>query len=139
MTTPRQDPPSPGTENPHPRIPSEAELEDMTPEQLARLAAELDDVDIVHNADKWPIKGTRAERRAERSVAVWFVVAALAALAVLGCFLFWPYEYVPPDQPGHVIYSLYTPLIGGFFGLSVLALGIAVIAYVKKFFPDEVA
>ena len=37
------------------------------------------------------------------------------------------------------MYALYTPLIGGHFGLGVLALGIAVISYVKKFFPDEVS
>ena len=44
-----------------------------------------------------------------------------------------------PGQPGYWTYALYTPLIGGFFGLSVLTLGIAVISYVKKFFPDEVS
>ena len=119
--------------------PTAAELEDMTPEQLATLAANLDDVDIVHNAPKWPVKGTRAERRAERSVALWFVISALSAAAFLGCYLFWPFEYVAPEQPGYWLYALYTPLIGGFFGLAVLALGIAVIAYVKKFFPDEVS
>lgn len=121
------------------REPTAAELEDMTPEQLARLAAELDDVDVVHNADKWPIKGTRAEKRAERSVALWFVISAVAGLAFLGCYLFWPFQYVAPGQPDYWMYAAYTPLIGGFFGLAVLALGIAVIAYVKKFFPDEVS
>lgn len=119
--------------------PTSAELDDMTPAQLARLAAELDDVEIVHNADKWPVKGTRAEKRAERSVAIWFIISALAGLAFLGCYLFWPFEYVAPGQPGYLVYALYTPLVGGFFGIAVLALGIAVIAYVKKFFPDEVS
>jgi ubiquinol-cytochrome c reductase iron-sulfur subunit len=46
---------------------------------------------------------------------------------------------VAPGQPGYLLYALYTPLIGGFFGLAVLTLGIAVISYVKKFFPDEVS
>ena len=49
--------------------PTPAELEDMSQPELARLAAELDDVEIVHNAPKWPVPGTRAERRAERAVA----------------------------------------------------------------------
>ena len=44
-----------------------------------------------------------------------------------------------PGEPGYWVYALYTPLIGVTFGLSVLALGIGVIAYVKKFFPDEVS
>jgi ubiquinol-cytochrome c reductase iron-sulfur subunit len=139
MTTSRQDPPALGTENPHPRTPSAAEVEEMTPEQRARLAAELDDVEIVHNQRKWPIPGTRAEKRAERSVALWFVISAIAGLAFLVAFLFWPYQYRAPGQPGYTLYALYTPVVGGTFGLAVLALGIGVIAYVKRFFPDEVS
>lgn len=122
-----------------PRTPTAAELEDMTPDQLARLAAELDDVEIVHNAKKFPVPGTRAEKRAERAVALWFVIAAVSGLAFLGFYLFWPFEYKAPSDPGHLAYALYTPLVGGTFGLAVLALGVGVISYVKKFFPDEVS
>jgi ubiquinol-cytochrome c reductase iron-sulfur subunit len=139
MTTSRQDPPALGTEHPHPRVPTPAEVEEMTLEERARLAAALDDVEIVHNQRKWPVPGTRAEKRAERAVALWFVISALSALAFLVAFLFWPYEYRSPFQEGHALYSLYTPIVGGTFGLAVLALGIGVIAYVKKFFPDEVS
>lgn len=122
-----------------PRTPTSAELEDMTPDQLARLAAELDDVEVVHNGKKFPVPGTRAEKRAERAVALWFTIAALSGLAFLGSYLFWPYQYKAPSDPGYLAYSLYTPLIGGTFGLAVLALGIGIISYVKKFFPDEVS
>jgi ubiquinol-cytochrome c reductase iron-sulfur subunit len=122
-----------------PRRPTSAELDEMTPEQLATLAANLDDVEIVHNQRKFPIPGTRAEKRAERAVAMWFVISALSGLAFLVAFVFWPYEYVPPSDPGYRVYALYTPVIGGTFGLAVLALGIGVISYVKKFFPDEVS
>ena len=121
------------------REPTPAELEEMTPDQLANLAAELDDVEIVHNAKKFPVPGTRAEKRAERAVALWFVIAIVSGLAFLYFFLFWPYEYVAPDEEGYLAYALYTPLVGSTFGLSVLALGIGIIAYVKKFFPDEVS
>ena len=38
-----------------------------------------------------------------------------------------------------MVYALYTPVIGALLGLGILALGIAVIQYVKKFFPDEVS
>ena len=119
--------------------PTAAELEDMSQPELARLAAELDDVEIVHNTPRWPVPGTRAERRAEHAVGLWFIISALSALAFLVCYLFWPFEYVDPGRPGYWPYALYTPLIGGFFGLCVLTLGIAVISYVKKFFPDEVS
>lgn len=129
MTTSHQQPPAP----------TAADVEDMTLEQRARLAGELDDVDVVHNQRKWPLPGTRAEKRAERAVALWFVISAVAGLAFLGSFLFWPFEYVAPSEPGYSLYALYTPIVGFTFGLSVLALGIGVIAYIKKFFPDEVS
>jgi ubiquinol-cytochrome c reductase iron-sulfur subunit len=111
----------------------------MNPEQLATLAGELDDVVLLKNTNRWPIPGTRAEKRAERAVARWFLLSAIAALVFVVSFLFWPFHYVAPDQPGHLMYSLYTPVIGASFGLAVLLLGVGVIAYVKKFFPDEVA
>lgn len=122
-----------------PRRPTSAELDEMTPDQLATLAATLDDVEIVHNARKFPIPGTRAEKRAERAVALWFLISAISGLAFLGAFVFWPYEYVSPFDEGYAVYALYTPVIGLTFGLSVLALGVGVISYVKKFFPDEVS
>jgi len=122
-----------------PSSPTQAELEAMSPDQLARLAAELDDVDIIHNQRKWQIPGTRAEKRAERTVALWFVISALSGLAFIVAFLFWPYEYEPPSSEHHITYLLYTPIIGITFGVAVLALGIGVVAYVKRFFPDEVS
>lgn len=120
-------------------VPTAAELDEMSPEQLARLAAELDDVAIVHNQRKWPVPGTRAEKRAERAVALWFAISAISGLAFIGAFIFWPWEYRSPFDEGYAVYALYTPVVGLTFGLSVLALGIGVIAYVKKFFPDEVS
>ena len=126
-------------EGTHPPQVSGDELERMSQPQLARLAAELDDVDVVHNQDPWPVPGTRAERRAAQSVVLWFLISALSALAFLLAFLFWPYEYVAPGTPGYATYAAYTPIVGGMLGLSITALGIAVIAYVKKFFPDEVS
>jgi ubiquinol-cytochrome c reductase iron-sulfur subunit len=139
MTTSRQDPPTPGTEHPHRRTPTTAEVEEMSLEERARLAAELDDVEIVHNQPKFPIAGTRAEKRAERSVAMWFAISAVAGAAFFAAFIWWPYQYRAPGDPGYSMYTLYTPVIGATFGIAVLALGIAVIAYVKKFFPDEVS
>jgi ubiquinol-cytochrome c reductase iron-sulfur subunit len=139
MTTSSQHPPALGTENPQPPTPKAAEVEDMTVEQRARLAAVLDDVDVVHNQRKWPIPGTRAEKRAERAVAMWFAISALSGLAFLVAFVAWPFEYVAPGEPGYLIYTLYTPVVGLTFGLAVLTLGIGVISYIKKFFPDEVS
>ncbi|MHA6795371.1 cytochrome bc1 complex Rieske iron-sulfur subunit [Pseudonocardia bannensis] len=121
------------------RLPSEDELDRMSQEELAQLAAELDDVEIVHLGRKFPIPGTRAEKRAERAVALWFILSALSALAFVVAFIAWPHEYRAPGEAGYTMYSLYTPVVGATFGFAVLALGIGVIAYVKKFFPDEVS
>ena len=126
-------------EGAHPPQVSDEELEGMDQAQLARLASALDDVEVVHNQDPWPVKGTRAEKRAARSVALWFLISAVSGVAFVLAFLFWPFEYVPPGDPGYFVMSLYTPVIGGTLGFSVLALGVAVIAYVKKFFPEEVS
>jgi len=152
MTTTRHDgtgPANPGDAEHGPSLGAEGgahapevsrdDVEGMSQAQLARLASALDDVEVVHNQDPWPVRGTRAEKRAARSVTMWFLISALSGLAFLAAFLFWPFEYVPPGDPGHSIMSLYTPIVGGTLGFSVLALGIAVIAYVKKFFPDEVS
>lgn len=139
MTTSHQHPPALGTENPQPPVPTAAEVEDMSVDERARLAGLLDDVDVVHNQRKWPIPGTRAEKRAERAVALWFVISALSGLAFLVAFVLWPFEYVAPGEPGYFVYTLYTPIVGLTFGLAVLALGIGVISYIKKFFPDEVS
>ncbi|GEC23753.1 ubiquinol-cytochrome c reductase iron-sulfur subunit [Pseudonocardia saturnea] len=111
----------------------------MSPEQLARLAGELDEVEVVHNTPKFPIAGTRAEKRAERTVALWFVISALSGLAFVIAFIWWPWEYVNVGEPGYTIYSMYTPVIGFTFGFAILAMGIAVIQAVKKLFPDEVS
>ena len=58
-----------------PRTYTDDELAEMTPEQLVRLGTELDSVEVVHRPVRWPVPGTRAEKRAERSVALWFALA----------------------------------------------------------------
>ncbi|MEU4802522.1 ubiquinol-cytochrome c reductase iron-sulfur subunit [Actinosynnema sp. NPDC023587] len=120
-------------------VPDEAELAGMSRDELVRLGTQLDGVELVHYEERWPVKGTRAERRAERSVALWFLIAALSGVAFLAAFLFWPWKYEEPNTPGHWIYSLYTPVIGATLGLSILALGVGALLYTKKFIPEELA
>ncbi|MEU5853097.1 cytochrome bc1 complex Rieske iron-sulfur subunit [Saccharopolyspora shandongensis] len=119
---------------------TEAELAEMSRDEKVRLGLALDDVELVEYRDNFPVPGTRAERRAERAVAAWFTLAGLSALAFIAVFVFWPWSYQPPtDERAHFIYSLYNPLIGFFFGLAILAVGIGVVQYQKKFIPHEVA
>jgi ubiquinol-cytochrome c reductase iron-sulfur subunit len=122
-----------------PHIPDEAELAEMSRDQLVKLGTNLDGVELVHYEDKWPVKGTRAERRAERRVAFWFLLAAVSGLAFLGVFIFWPWQYAAPGGNDYFLYSLYNPLIGLTLGLSVLGIGVGALSYTKKFLPDELA
>lgn len=124
----------------NPDLPSEDEVAEMSRDELVRLGGKMDGVELVEYPDPWPVKGTRAEKRAERVVAAWFTLSGLAGLAFVVVFLWWPWQYEPPTDSGaHFLYSLYTPLIGLTLGLSVTAVGVGAIAYTKKFIPHEVA
>jgi ubiquinol-cytochrome c reductase iron-sulfur subunit len=119
------------------RIPSDAELAEMSTEDLVRLGNRIDDIEVVSGRERFPVPGTRAEKRAERQVAGWFITAAISGVAFLVAFIFWPWEYVPTDEEGSQLYALYTPIIGFTFGLAVLAVGMGVIAYSKKLLPED--
>lgn len=120
---------------------TEAELAEMSRDEKVRLGVALDDVELVEYRDRWPVEGTRAERRAERATAAWFSLAGLSALAFIAVFIWWPWNYADPlTEPNrHFWYSLYNPLIGFFLGLSIFSVGIGAVLYAKKFLPHEVA
>lgn len=120
--------------------PSESELAGMDRDQLVELGTSLDGVKLVDYPDPWPVKGTRAEKRAERMVALWFVIAGLAGLAFV-VLLCWPevWRYKEPGASGTFWYNLYTPALGVTLGLAILGLGIGVLLYTKRFVPSELA
>jgi len=122
-----------------PQTPSDEELAGMSRAELVTLGMKLDGVELVEYPDPWPVKGTRAEKRAERAVAFWFVVSGLAGLASVAAFIFWPAKYVAPGDDGYFLYSLYTPVLGLTVGIAILAIGIGVLMYVRRFVPHEVA
>nr|WP_281376411.1 ubiquinol-cytochrome c reductase iron-sulfur subunit [Actinomycetospora corticicola] len=120
-------------------IPSDAELAEMSTDDLVRLGNRIDDIEVVSDRPRFPVPGTRAEKRAERQVAGWFILAAVMGLAFIVIFIAWPWEYVSPGQEGDLLYALYTPLIGVTLGLSVLGVGMGIIAYSKKLLPEDLA
>ena len=122
-----------------PGQPTDAELAEMTQEQLVELGGRLDGVETVYREPRWPVPGTKAEKRAERSVASWLMLGGVAGLALLLVFLFWPWEYKAFGEPGEFLYTLATPLYGLTFGLSILAIGIGAVMYQKKFIPEEIS
>ncbi|WP_422746433.1 ubiquinol-cytochrome c reductase iron-sulfur subunit [Mycobacterium sp. WMMD1722] len=122
-----------------PGQPTDAELAAMSREELVELGGKLDGVEIVYKEPRWPVPGTRAEKRAERGVATWLMLGGLAGLLLLVVFLFWPWEYKPYGSEGEFIYSLTTPLYGLLFGGSILAIGIGAVLYQKRFIPEEIS
>ena len=119
--------------------PTEAELDAMTRDELVKLGTERDGVDVAYRAERFPIPGTRAEKRAEREVTFWFAISGLFGAALIGVYLFWPWEFKGEGNKDHGKYLLYTPLVGVAFGVSVLAIGIAVVLIRKKFIPPELS
>ncbi|CAM3997295.1 ubiquinol-cytochrome c reductase iron-sulfur subunit [Smaragdicoccus niigatensis] len=115
------------------------QLAAMSQEELFKHGVELDGVDVAFRKERWPIKATRAERRAERRVAFWFLLSGLSAIAFIGIFLFWPWEYQGLGEDKYGLYSLTTPLYGLTLGISIVSVGIGMILYVKKFMPEEIS
>jgi ubiquinol-cytochrome c reductase iron-sulfur subunit len=114
--------------------PTDEQLAAMSTEELLALGGKLDGVDIVFKESRWPIEGTKAEKRAERTVSYWLLLGGVSGLALLVVFLFWPWEY----DPDSLMYNLATPMYGLTFGLSILAIGIGAVLFQKKFIPEEV-
>lgn len=121
------------------REPTPEELAAMSPEELVRLGSSLDDVEIAYRQERWPVPGTRAEKRAERAVAGWFILSGLSSLAAVAAFLFWPWQYDSAATADHGLYVFYTPVLGVTIGLAILGVGVGAIAYSKKFIPEEIS
>jgi len=119
--------------------PTDEQLASMSREELVALGGKLDGVETVLKEPRWPVEGTRAEKRAERLVAFWLLLGGVSGLALLLIFLFWPWEWRPYDAEGRFWFNLATPLYGLTFGLSILAIGIGAVLYQKKFIPEEIS
>lgn len=119
--------------------PDEAALDAMSREDLVKLGGKRDGVETVYREPRWPVEGTKAEKRAERHVALWLLLAGFFGLALLLIFLFWPWEYQPQGTTANLIYSFATPLYGLTFGLSAMAIGIGAVQFQKKFIPEEIS
>ena len=72
---------------------TDEELSAMSRDELVALGTNLDHVDVAFRRARWPVPGTKAEKRAERSVSLWFFLAGVSAIAFIGIYLFWPWQY----------------------------------------------
>src|SRR6202021_2948817 len=92
--------------------PDDATLATMSNQELLDLGGRIDGVEVAFKESRWPVEGTKAEKRAERGVALWLLLGGAFGLALLLIFLFWPWEYKPKEAEGSLLYSLTTPLYG---------------------------
>jgi ubiquinol-cytochrome c reductase iron-sulfur subunit len=108
------------------------DLDGRTRDDLLRAGLAEDGVRLVRYADRWPLPGTRAERRAVRGVFGWLGLSAAFGVGFVVVYLVWPFR-------GSDLYSMYTPLLGLTGGGCVLLLAVAIIRYSKNFLPEEQA
>lgn len=111
------------------------ELRELTPEDLMRAGAQADGVHIVHRRERFPIRGTRAEKRLERAVALAFVVSALAGVGFIVAFIALPYEWHLPGTPQN--FRFYTPALGGLLALMLVFMGVGLVLWAKWLMPEE--
>src|SRR5437763_11243058 len=91
-------------------IPTADELREMTPEQAMIAGAEADGIHIVHRRNRFPVPGTRAEKRAERAVAICFLISALSGLGFIVAFIAIPFHWHLPGTPQN--FRFFPPAIG---------------------------
>jgi ubiquinol-cytochrome c reductase iron-sulfur subunit len=101
---------------------------------LVREGARRDGVQIVHYAPRFPVPGTRAEKRVERTIAFFTLLAGAAAAAFVVAFGWWPWEYEIGDNAS----KYYTPVLGLTLGVALLGIGAATIVYTRKLLPEEI-
>jgi quinol---cytochrome c reductase iron-sulfur subunit len=102
---------------------------------LVREGTRRDGMEIVHYAPAFPPgPKSKVEKRAERTIALLFVLSGLLAFAFVAAYIWWPWKY----QPGAVDSKFFTPILGLTLGGSLLFIGMAIIVWGKKLLPDEI-
>src|SRR3954447_20478713 len=102
---------------------------------IVKEGARRDDIEIVTYESQFQGQNSKAEKRVVRNIALLFMISGLAALAFLGFYIWWPWRF----QLGHTLGDYYTPLLGITLGISLFALGFAILAWAKKLLPHEVS
>jgi ubiquinol-cytochrome c reductase iron-sulfur subunit len=102
---------------------------------LVREGARRDGVKIAHYAARFPVPGTRTERRVVRTIGFFFLLTFFSGVGFAVVYVAWPWGY----ESGATASKLYTPLLGATLGLALLGLGLGVITWSKKLLPEEVS
>ncbi|MFI1988136.1 ubiquinol-cytochrome c reductase iron-sulfur subunit [Actinoplanes sp. NPDC020271] len=94
-----------------------------------------DDIEIVTYESQFQGANSKAEKRMVRSISLLFLISGLFALAFLVFYIVWPWKF----EMGHTRSDYYTPILGITLGISLFALGIAILAWAKKLLPHELS
>ena len=116
--------------------PSVGEIAAMDTERAMLTGASLDGVYIEHRRSRFPVPGTKTERRAERTVAACFGLSFVAGIAFVVVFLAVPFRYHLPGQ-GSQAFQYYTPLLGMLLGVALFGIGIGAVLWAKWLMPEE--
>jgi ubiquinol-cytochrome c reductase iron-sulfur subunit len=111
------------------------ELRAMSAEDRMIAGAEMDGIHIVHRRERFPIPGTKAEKRAERSVAICFVIAAVAGVAFIVYFCAGAWKWHLPGTAQ--TFRFYTPILGGLLAALLLFMGVGMVLWAKWLMPEE--
>jgi ubiquinol-cytochrome c reductase iron-sulfur subunit len=116
-------------------VPSEEELRQMTPEQLMIAGSEADGIHITHRRDRFPLRGTKAEKRAERGVAAAFTLAALGGVGFIVAFCAMPWHWHLPGTPQN--FRFFNIALGVLLALMLLGMGVGLVLWAKWLMPEE--
>lgn len=94
-----------------------------------------DEIEVITYESQFQGTNSKAEKRVVRNIALLFIIAGLAAFAFLAFYIFWPWRF----ELGHTMGDYYTPLLGITLGISLFAVGFAILAWAKKLLPHEVS
>jgi ubiquinol-cytochrome c reductase iron-sulfur subunit len=112
----------------------------MTREELERLGARYDGVEVVH-VEPGPEPGSRLERRAVRQVGL--VLTLAGAFAFLFVVLYAGSGWFLPSwswaQHRSTWSDLFTPMLGLTLGLALALVGVGLVLFTKKLLPHETA
>lgn len=116
---------------------SPEDLSAMSTEEAMIAATEIDGVRIVHRRERFPIAGTRAEKRSERTVAGIFLLGFLTAVGFIVVFCgAVPFRW---QLSGSQNFRFFTPLLGALLGISLACIGIGMVLWAKWLMPEEEA
>jgi len=103
--------------------------------EIVKEGARRDDIEIVTYESQFPGQNSKAEKRVVRSIAFLFLLSGLGAVVFLVAYIGWPWEF----ELGDTMSDYYTPILGISLAVSLLSLGLAILAWAKKLLPHEVA